>query len=81
MATRSHQDWTALIQQHPASGLSISAFWRLNKVSVNSFYTRKANMAKTSSPKVAPLVKATLASPTAMTTQAQPYTSAQTIHF
>jgi putative transposase len=72
MATRSHQDWVTLLQEQPASGLTITAFCRLHKLSISSFYARKADMAKTSSPKVAPFVKATLASPTAMTTQAQP---------
>ena len=81
MATRSHEDWAALIQQHPASGLTISAFCRLHQVSISTFYARKADMAKTSSPKAAQFVKATLASPTAMTTQAQPSASAQAIHF
>lgn len=81
MATRSHEDWAALIQQHPASGLTISDFCRLHKISISSFYGRKADMAKTSSPKAAQFVKATLASPTAMTTQAQPSASAQAIHF
>jgi putative transposase len=38
-------------------------------------------MAKMSILKVAPFVKATLASPTAMTTQAQPSASGQTIRF
>jgi putative transposase len=79
MATRSHQDWVTLLQEQPASGLTITAFCRLHKLSISSFYARKADMAKTSSPKVAPFVKATLASPTAMTTQAQPSASGQTI--
>jgi putative transposase len=82
MATRSHGDWVTLLQEQPASGLTISAFCRLHKVSISSFYTRKADMAKTSTPKVAPFVKATLASPTAitaLTTQAQPCNSQQTI--
>jgi putative transposase len=81
MATRSHQDWVTLLQEQPASGLTISAFCRRHKVSISSFYARKADMAKTSIPKVAPFVKATLASPTAMTTQAQPSASGQTIRF
>jgi putative transposase len=72
MATRSHQDWVTLLQEQPASGLTITVFCRLHKVSISSFYARKADMAKTSIPKVAPFVKATLALPTAMTTQAQP---------
>jgi putative transposase len=84
MATRSHEDWVTLLQEQPASGLTISAFCRLHKVSISGFYTRKADMAKTSTPKVAPFVKATLASPTAitaMTTQAHPSASGQTIRF
>jgi putative transposase len=81
MATRSHQDWVTLLQEQPASGLTISAFCRLHKVSISSFYARKADMAKMSIPKVAPFVKVTLASPTAMTTQAQPSASGQTIRF
>jgi putative transposase len=87
MATRSHEDWVTLLQEQPASGLTISAFCRLHKVSISSFYARKADMAKMSIPKVAPFVKATLASPTAitaitaMTTQAQPSASGQTIRF
>jgi putative transposase len=87
MATRSHEDWVTSLQEQPASGLTISAFCRLHKVSISSFYARKTDMAKTSIPKVAPFVKATLASPTAMTamtamtTQAQPSASGQTIRF
>ena len=81
MATRSHEDWVTLLQEQPASGLTITAFCRLHKVSISSFYARKADMAKTSSPKVAPFVKATLASPTAMTTQVKPSASGQAIHF
>ncbi|WP_445947519.1 IS66 family insertion sequence element accessory protein TnpA [Shewanella sp.] len=84
MATRSHEDWVTLLQEQPASGLTISAFCRLHKVSISSFYARKADMAKTSTLKVAPFVKATLVSPTtptAMTTQAQPSASGQTIRF
>jgi putative transposase len=75
MATRSHEDWVTLLQEQPASSLTITAFCRLHKVSISSFYARKADMAKMSIPKVAPFVKATLASPTAitsLTTQAQP---------
>jgi putative transposase len=82
MATRSHEDWVTLLQEQPASGLTITAFCRLHKLS--SFYARKADMAKTCSPKVAPFVKASLASPTAMTamtTQARASASGQTIHF
>jgi putative transposase len=79
MATRSHEDWVTLLQEQPASGLTITAFCRLHKVSISSFYARKADMAKTSIPKVAPFVKATLASPTAITTQAQSSASGQTI--
>ncbi|WP_351089695.1 IS66 family insertion sequence element accessory protein TnpB [Shewanella sp. S1-49-MNA-CIBAN-0167] len=81
MATRSHEDWAALIQQHPASGLTISAFCRQHKLSVSGFYARKADMAKTNSQPIAPFVMATLTSLTAMTTQAQPSASAQAIHF
>ena len=81
MATRSHEDWVTLLQEQPASGLTISAFCRLHKLSISSFYARKADMAKMSILKVAPFVKATLASPTAMTTQAQPSASGQTIRF
>jgi putative transposase len=81
MATRSDKDWVTLLQEQPASGLTISAFCRLHKVSISSFYARKADMAKMSILKVAPFVKATLASPTAMTTQAQPSASGQTIRF
>ncbi|WP_415837669.1 IS66 family insertion sequence element accessory protein TnpA, partial [Shewanella livingstonensis] len=33
MATRSHQDWAALIQQQSASGLTISNFCRVHKLS------------------------------------------------
>jgi putative transposase len=36
MATRSHEDWAALIKQQPASGLSISTFCRLHKVCISS---------------------------------------------
>ncbi|WP_445947501.1 IS66 family insertion sequence element accessory protein TnpA, partial [Shewanella sp.] len=82
MATRSHEDWVTLLQEQPASGLTITAFCRLHKVSISSFYARKADMSKTSIPKVVPFVKATLASPiaiTAMTTQAQSSASGQTI--
>jgi putative transposase len=81
MATRSHEDWVTLLQEQPASGLTITAFCRQHKVSISSFYARKADMAKMSIPKVAPFVKATLASPTAMTTQAQPSASGLTILF
>jgi hypothetical protein len=52
MATRSHEDWVTLLQEQPASGLTITAFCRLHKVSISSFYARKADMAKTSSPKL-----------------------------
>jgi hypothetical protein len=79
MATRSHADWATLLQEQPASGLTISAFCRLHKLSISSFYARKADMTKTNIPKVAPFVKATLVSPAAMTTQAQPCNSQQTI--
>jgi putative transposase len=81
MATRSHEDWVTLLQEQPASGLTITAFCRLHKVSISSFYAHKADMTKTSIPKVAPFVKVTLASPAAMTTQAQPSALGQTIHF
>jgi putative transposase len=36
MATPSHEDWAALIKQQPASGPTISAFFRLHKVSISS---------------------------------------------
>jgi hypothetical protein len=81
MATRSHQDWAALIQQQSASGLTISNFCRVHKLSLSGFYARKADMAKTGTQQIAPFVKATVTSPTAMTTQAQPSASAQAIHF
>ncbi|ABN63777.1 IS66 family insertion sequence element accessory protein TnpA [Shewanella baltica] len=79
MAKRSHEDWAALIQQQPASGLTITAFCRQYKLSLSGFYARKADMTKTSSPKVTPFVQATVTSPTAMTTQAQPGPPQQSI--
>jgi putative transposase len=79
MATRSHEDWVTLLQEQPASGLTITAFCRRHKVSISSFYAHKADMTNTSIPKVAPFVKATLASSAAMTTQAQPSALGQTI--
>jgi putative transposase len=36
MATRSDKDWVTLLQEQPASGLSISTFCRLHKVSISS---------------------------------------------
>jgi putative transposase len=68
MAKRSHEDWAALIKQQPASGLTIKAFCRQHKLSIISFYARKSNKVKT----VTPFVKATVATPTSLTTQAQP---------
>lgn len=41
MAKHSHEDWVALIQQQPASGLTIKAFCRQHKLSVSSFYAHK----------------------------------------
>ncbi|MCU7996851.1 hypothetical protein L5L57_18690 [Shewanella glacialipiscicola] len=46
MAKRSHEDWAALIQQQPASGLTITAFCRQHKLCVSSFYARKSHKAK-----------------------------------
>jgi putative transposase len=37
MPKRSHEDWAALIQQQPASGLTITAFCRQNKLSTSVF--------------------------------------------
>lgn len=79
MAKRSHEDWAALIQQQPASGLTITAFCRQHKLSLSGFYARKADMTKTSSPKVTQFVQATVTSSTAMTTQAQPGPPQQSI--
>lgn len=79
MPKRSNEDWAALIQQQSASDLTISHFCRQHKLSLSGFYARKADMAKTSNPKVTPFVQATVTSPTAMTTQ--PTASAQAIHF
>ena len=70
MAKRSHQNWAALIKQQPASGLTITAFCRQHKFSISTFYARKANKAKIKT--VMPFAKATLATPTAVTTQTQP---------
>ncbi|WP_254693687.1 IS66 family insertion sequence element accessory protein TnpB [Shewanella sp. MEBiC00475] len=81
MARRSHEDWVALIQQQSASGLTITAFCRLHKLSISGFYARKADIAKMSIPTGALFVKATLASPTAMATQAQLPVPEQTIFF
>tara|TARA_R110002124_G_scaffold127506_2_gene287584 strand:+ start:193 stop:441 length:249 start_codon:yes stop_codon:yes gene_type:complete len=64
MARRSHEDWVALIQQQSASGLTITAFCRLHKLSISGFYARKADIAKMSTPKIAPFVKAILTSTT-----------------
>ena len=57
MAKRSHEDWTALIKQHPASGLTISAFCRQHKFSVSTFYSHKTKKAKIKT--VMPFAKAT----------------------
>jgi hypothetical protein len=81
MPKRSHDDWAALIKQQPASGLTITAFCRQHKLSTSVFYAHKASIANTSIPKVAAFVKATVATPTVMTTLAQPTTSGQTIGF
>lgn len=62
MAKRSHEDWAALIQQQPASGLTITAFCRQHKLSVSSFYARKSDKAKIKT--VTPFVKAAVAVPT-----------------
>ncbi|WP_398427175.1 IS66 family insertion sequence element accessory protein TnpA, partial [Shewanella glacialipiscicola] len=56
MAKRSHEDWAALIQQQPASGLTITAFCRQHKLCVSSFYARKSHKAKITT--VTPFVKA-----------------------
>lgn len=77
MAKRSHEDWAALIQQQPASGLTITAFCRQHKLSISSFYARKSHKAKITT--VTPFVKATVATPTSMTTQAQPCHPQQSI--
>ena len=70
MAKRSQEDWIALIKQQPASGLTITAFCHLHKFSVSTFYARKANKAKIKT--VMPFAKATVSTPTAVTTQTQP---------
>lgn len=70
MAKRSHEEWVDLIIQQPASGLTIMAFCRQHKLPFSSFYARKSNMSKTKT--VTPFVKATVATSTAMTLQAQP---------
>jgi hypothetical protein len=77
MPKRSHEDWAALIKQQPASGLTITAFCRQHKLTNSSFYARKANKAKIKS--VTPFVKATVATPTSVITQAQPSEPQQTI--
>jgi len=77
MAKRSRKDWAALIKQQPASGLTITAFCRQHKLSNSTFYARKANKAKIKS--VTPFVKATVATPTSVITQAQPGEPQQTI--
>jgi len=59
MAKRSHEDWTALIEQQPTNGLSITDFCRQNKLSTSSFYTRKAAIDDIN--KVEPFVKVTVA--------------------
>ena len=69
MAKRSQEDWIALIKQQPASGLTITAFCRQHKFSVSTFYSHKANKAKIKT--VMPFAKATLATPTAVTTPNQ----------
>jgi hypothetical protein len=78
MAKRSHEDWAALIQQQPASGLTITAFCRQHKLSISSFYARKSHQAKIITT-VMPFVKATVATPTSMPTQAQPCHPQQSI--
>lgn len=77
MAKRSHEDRAALITQQPASGLTNTAFCRLHKFSISTFYSRKANKAKIKT--VMPFAKATLATPTAVTTQTQPCDAQQVI--
>jgi putative transposase len=81
MATRSHEDWVTLLQEQPASGLTITAFCRQHKLSTSVFYAHKASIANTIIPKVAAFVKATVATPTVMTTLAQPSASGLTILF
>jgi putative transposase len=76
MAKRSHEDWAALITQQPASGLTITAFCRQHKLSISSFYARKSNKAKIKT--ATTFVKTTVATPTSVTTQAQPSASHQT---
>lgn len=77
MAKRSHDDWTNLIQQQPGSGLTITDFCRQHKLSTSSFYARKANKAKIKT--VMPFAKATVSTPTAVTTQTQPCDARQVI--
>jgi hypothetical protein len=77
MAKRSQEDWAALIELQPASGLTITAFCHLHKFSVSTFYARKANKAKIKT--VTPFAKATVAAPTAVTTQTQACDTQQVI--
>lgn len=77
MAKRSQEDWTALIEQQPASGLTITDFCHQHKFSVSTFYARKANKAKIKP--VMPFAKATVATSTAVTTQTQACATQQVI--
>ena len=64
MVKRSHEDWMALINQQPTSGLSIANFCRQHKLSTSRFYTRKAAIDEVNTQTVAPFVKATVAAST-----------------
>ena len=77
MAKRSHEDWMDLINQQPASGLSIANFCRQHKLSTSSFYTRKAAIDEVNTQTVEPFVKATVAASTEAISQT--YASEQTI--
>ena len=70
MAKRSHGDWTNLIQQQPASGLTITAFCRQHKLSTSTFYARKAIMTNTPSKNGTSFVKAVASATTPVITQA-----------
>jgi putative transposase len=75
MAKRSQEDWMALIKQQPASGLTITAFYVcINSVSV-PFMPVKATIKM-----VMPFTKATVAAPTAVTTQIQPCDAQQVVY-